>query len=74
MGRPPVIPVEKKLRIVMSVLAGEVTIVQAARKEKVSEQSISRWKAEFLEARPRWPRAERARRLGRTSSRRRSPI
>ena len=50
MGRPPVIPVEKKVRIVMSVLAGEVTIVQAARKEKVSEQSISRWKAEFLEA------------------------
>lgn len=50
MGRPPVIPVEKKFRIVMSVLAGEVTIVQAARKEKVSEQSISRWKAEFLEA------------------------
>jgi len=35
---------------VLSVLAGEVTIVQAARKEKVSEQSISRWKAEFLEA------------------------
>ena len=34
----------------LSVLAGEVTIVQAARKEKVSEQSISRWKAEFLEA------------------------
>ena len=50
MGRPPVIPVEKKVRIVMSVLAGEVTIVQAARKERVSEQSISRWKAEFLEA------------------------
>ena len=50
MGRPPVIPAEKKARIVLSVLAGEVTIVQAARKEKVSEQSISRWKAEFLEA------------------------
>lgn len=50
MGRPPVIPVEKKVRIVMSVLAGEVTIVQAARKERVSDQSISRWKAEFLEA------------------------
>ena len=50
MGRPPVIPAEKKARIVRSVLAGEVTIVQAARKEKVSEQSISRWKAEFLEA------------------------
>lgn len=50
MGRPPSIPVEKKTRIVLSVLAGEVTIAEAARKEKVSEQSIGRWKADFLEA------------------------
>lgn len=50
MGRPPVIPVEQKIRIVLSVLAGEVTIAEAARREKVSEQSIGRWKAEFLEA------------------------
>lgn len=50
MGRPPVIPAEKKLRIVLSVLAGEVTIAEAARREKISEQSIGRWKAEFLEA------------------------
>jgi transposase len=50
MGRPPVIPVEKKQRIVLSVLAGEVTIAEAARKEKVSEQSIGRWRADFLEA------------------------
>ena len=50
MGRPPVIPAEQKARIVMSVLAGEMTIAQAARKEKVSEQSIGRWKADFLEA------------------------
>lgn len=50
MGRPPTVPVEKKQRIVLSVLAGEVTIAEAARKEKVSEQSIGRWKAEFLEA------------------------
>ena len=50
MGRPPVIPAEKKTRIVLSVLAGEVSIAEAARKEKVSEQSIGRWKAEFLEA------------------------
>ena len=27
MGRPPVIPVEKKTRIVLSILAGEMTIV-----------------------------------------------
>src|SRR5690606_36912783 len=50
MGRPPVIPAEKKLRIVLSVLAGEVTAAEAARREKISEQSIGRWKAEFLEA------------------------
>lgn len=33
----------------LSVLAGEVSVTEAARKEKVSEQSIGRWKAEFLE-------------------------
>ncbi|MWJ95192.1 helix-turn-helix domain-containing protein [Escherichia coli] len=43
-------PAEKKTRIVLSVLAGEMSIAEAARKEKVSEQSIGRWKAEFLEA------------------------
>ncbi|OFT23261.1 transposase [Arthrobacter sp. HMSC08H08] len=34
----------------LSVLAGEMSIAEAARKERVSEQSIGRWKAEFLEA------------------------
>ncbi len=57
-GRPPVIPVEKKTRIVLSVLAGEMSIAEAARKEQVSEQSIGRWKAEFVEGgRTRWWRA-----------------
>ena len=50
MGRPLVIPVEKKTRIVLSVLAGEMTIAEAAWREEVSEQSIGRWKADFLEA------------------------
>jgi transposase len=50
MGRPPVIPPEKKTRIVLAVLGGEVSVVEAARKEKVSEQSIGRWKTEFIEA------------------------
>ena len=50
MGRPPVFPAEQKARIVLSVIAGELTIAEAARREKVSEQSISRWKADFLEA------------------------
>lgn len=36
------IPVEKKTRIVLSVLADEMTIAEAARMEKISEQSIGR--------------------------------
>ena len=50
MGRPPMIPPEKKTRIALAILAGEMSIAEAARKEKVSEQSIGRWKAEFIEA------------------------
>ena len=50
MGRPPVIAPETKTRIVLGVLAGEVSVAEAARKEKVSEQSIHRWKADFVEA------------------------
>lgn len=42
MSRPPTIPAEKTLRIVLSVLQGEVTnwkrqFAEAARSEKVSE-------------------------------------
>ena len=50
MSRPPVFPVEDKIRIVMSVLAGEVTVAEAARQAKVSEQSVGNWKRQFLEA------------------------
>jgi len=44
------IPPEKKPRIKLAILAGELSMAEAARKEKVSEQSIGRWKAEFIEA------------------------
>jgi transposase len=40
MGRPRVIPPEKKTWIVLAVLSGEVSIAEAARKERASEQSI----------------------------------
>ena len=46
MGRPPVIPPETKTRVVLAVLSEEVSVAEAARKEKVSEQSIHRWKAD----------------------------
>ena len=42
MSRPPVIPVEKKIRIVLSVIQGEVSVAEAARREKVSEQADNR--------------------------------
>ncbi|HVB46218.1 MAG TPA: helix-turn-helix domain-containing protein [Streptosporangiaceae bacterium] len=41
---------EDKVRIVLSVLAGEVTVAEAARKAKVSEQTVGNWKRQFLEA------------------------
>jgi transposase len=50
MARPPVIPVDDKQRIVLSVVSGEMTGAEAARRNQVSEQSIFRWKQQFLEA------------------------
>ena len=51
MARPPVLPAEEKVRIVLSILAGEITVaVEAARRAKVSEQSVGTWKRQFLEA------------------------
>ena len=50
MSRAPVFPVEDKARIVLSILAGEVTVAEAARRAKVSEQSVGTWKRRFLEA------------------------
>lgn len=50
MGRPPQVAPEKKIRIVLAVVAGEVSVAEASRKEGVSEASIHKWKNEFLEA------------------------
>ena len=35
MARPPVFPAEEKVRIVLSILAGEITVAEAARRAKV---------------------------------------
>ena len=50
MGRPPALPAEDKARIVLSILAGETTVAEAARRARVSEQSVGTWKRQFLEA------------------------
>ncbi|WP_206516704.1 transposase [Brachybacterium saurashtrense] len=49
MARPPVVPAEEKVRIVLSVLAGEVTVAGAARRAEVSGQQVGNWKRQFLE-------------------------
>lgn len=49
MVHPPALPVEDKVRIVLSILAGEMTVAEAARRAKVSEQSVGAWKRQFIE-------------------------
>ena len=50
MSRPPQFPLDVKIRIVLSVLAGEMTVAEAARRNKTSETSVAKWKAQFLES------------------------
>ena len=51
-ARPTALPVEEKVRVVLAVLAGELTTAQAARQAKVSEQSVSNWKRGVHRDRP----------------------
>jgi transposase len=48
--RPPKHPIDVKLKIVLSVLAGESTQAEAARRHGVSETSIGKWKEQFVAA------------------------
>ena len=49
MARPSVFSVEDKFRLVLAVVSGELSMAEAARRGKASEQSISTWKRQFLE-------------------------
>ena len=48
MARPPLVSAEKKTLIVVSILRGEVTMVEASRREGVSQTSIAKWRDRFL--------------------------
>jgi transposase len=48
-ARPSVFSVEDKYRLVLAVISGELSVAEAARRGKASEQSISTWKRQFLE-------------------------
>lgn len=44
------VPIEQRVRIVLSVLAGEVTMAEAARRHAVSSQAVANWRDRFVEA------------------------
>ena len=48
MGHQPKKSVEDKNRIVLAVLRGEISIAAAARREDISQVSISKWRDQFL--------------------------
>ncbi|HEX9854303.1 MAG TPA: helix-turn-helix domain-containing protein [Acidimicrobiia bacterium] len=48
MARPPSRSAEDKVRIVLAVLRGEVTMSEVARREGVSQTSIANWRDQFL--------------------------
>lgn len=49
MGRPPILPTDKKFALVLRVVSGELTAAEAAREAAVSEQSVSNWRRQFIE-------------------------
>ncbi len=49
MVKPPLKSPEDKARVVVSILRGEVTIAEAARREGVSQTTIAKWRDRFLE-------------------------
>ncbi len=50
MSKPVKRSSERKLQVVMSVLRGEVSAEEAARRVGVAEQTVHNWKNAFLEA------------------------
>ncbi|WP_244943016.1 helix-turn-helix domain-containing protein [Streptomyces inhibens] len=48
-GRPPILPTDKKFALVLRVVTGELTAAEAAREAGVSEQSVSNWRRQFIE-------------------------
>ena len=49
MSKPSKRSPERKLQVVLSVLRGEVSVAEAARRAGVAEQTVHNWKNAFLE-------------------------
>lgn len=50
MGRPAQFDVETKMRVVLSVLGGECSAAEAARRCGSSETSVAKWRDQFVQA------------------------
>jgi transposase len=50
MARPPMFSAQAKQRIVLSVLRGEMSVAEAARRNKCSETSVAKWRDQFVQA------------------------
>ena len=50
MAKPSDRSPERKLQVVLSVLRGEMSATEAARRVGVAEQTVHNWKRTFLEA------------------------
>ena|SRR5215210_4905477 len=50
MARPPKFSVQEKQRIVLSVLRGECSVAEAARRNRCSETAVAKWRDQFLAA------------------------
>lgn len=49
MARPAMFKAAEKQRIVLSVLRGECSLAEAARRNKCSETSIAKWRDQFVQ-------------------------
>jgi transposase len=49
MGRKPFKSAEEKLQVVLGVLKGEMTQVEAARRLEMSQTTIAKWQKQFLD-------------------------
>ncbi|WP_181764338.1 transposase [Streptomyces albidus (ex Kaewkla and Franco 2022)] len=50
MGRLPQFSVEEKVRIASSVISGQMTIPEAAHRNKTSTSSVYKWRAQLLKS------------------------
>jgi transposase len=46
----PQLPIEQRVQVVLSVLAGEITVSEAARRHGVSPTAVAKWRDKFIES------------------------